>query len=86
MPTHNVTANQPISIRRKVGETVTFVNSDPANDAWLSSERSQLAATAPGVTPNGTKLARGGTALQYPAFNGIIWVRSLVDMTIEVLP
>jgi len=82
-----VAAAQPVAIRRAKGSTVTFINQDAANDIWLSVDRNQLNSPNWTTVQQGTKLAKGGTVLQYPNFPDILWARSLVDtQDLEVLP
>lgn len=80
---------QPVPVRRPKGSTVTFINQNAGGgtDIFLSADRGQLAASAPGVAPAGTKLAAGGTTLQWPNFPGVVWARAAVDTAgLEILP
>jgi len=82
-----VTAAGPVPVRRIPGSTITFVNQDAANDLYFSSDRGQLISPSFLTAPQGVKLAKGGSVLQWPNFPGVVWVRSLVDtQDLEVLP
>lgn len=83
---------QPTPIRREKGATITFVNQNAGGgtDIYISRDRQQLSGwlsdSAGVLTPAGIKLAAGGTALQYPNFEGLMWARAVADTTLEVLP
>lgn len=79
-----VKADTPVAIRRKPGSTVTF-NNYSAVDVYVSNDRSQLAASLPGVAPSGTKLAATTGSLQVVNFPGVVWARSATDTTIEIV-
>ena len=82
-----VTSAAPVAIRRAKGSTVTFINQDAANDIWISADRNQLLSPNWLTVQQGTKLAHGGTVLQYPNFPDKLWARSTTDtQDLEVLP
>lgn len=80
MPPQAVKADTPIAIRRPKGRTVTFINQDANVDVYLSEERGVLASnwttgTGP-LSQQGTKIPKGGTVFQWPAFPGLVWCRA----------
>jgi hypothetical protein len=82
-----VLAALPIPINRPQGSTITFVNQDAANDMWFSGDRNELLGNGWLTNPQGLKVAKGGTVLQWPNFPGVVWVRSTADSgDLEVLP
>jgi len=91
MPPQAVKADTPIACRRPKGRTVTFFNQDASVDVYISEERAVLASNwVTGTGPSagqGVKIAKGGTAFQWPNFPGLVWVRAVqADTTnLEVL-
>lgn len=78
-----------IHIVRRKGQLVKMQNFS-ATDVYLSYNKDQLNATAPGTAPSGLKLAAAaaGTpgALDFYPFPGEIWARAATDTQIIVEP
>jgi hypothetical protein len=85
MPAELVPAFSPRAIRRAAGSNVTFINNS-ATPVIFDTDVSRLAVTRPGVTPNGTPIAAAGGQVQFSGYPGIIWVRAIIDTTLDVQP
>lgn len=85
MPPLLVSSDVAVRIRRNAGSSVTFINQSNV-DVYFDIEPMRLNSTAPGVTPNGTKLAANGGEKEVDNFPGSMWFRAVSSTSIEVQP
>lgn len=85
MPIAFIPSDVAIRIRRPQGASVTLINQS-AIDVYFDAEPGRLNASAPGTTPNGTKLAANGGEKEFENFPGSMWFRAIANTSIEVQP
>lgn len=66
--------DKPIALRVPLGSTITLVNNDAATDVYISRKRAELLAKFP--PDEGQPVAHGGIVVQWPAFEGVVWLRA----------
>lgn len=75
----DIPSDKPVALRVPLGSTVTFLNSDPATDVYISRKRQELLAKFPQdaatIVPH-TTAAPNPTVVQWPAFEGVVWLRA----------
>ena len=70
----DIPSDRPVSIRLPSDSTVTLINNDAATDVYISRKRGELLAKFP--PDEGQKIAKGGVVLQWPTFDGELWIRA----------
>jgi hypothetical protein len=85
MSKHFVDVNTATPVRRTQGAQVTLINQQPV-DVYFDFNKDRLNASAPGVVPDGTKIAASTGQIQLDNFPGVVWTRAVAATFIEVQP
>jgi hypothetical protein len=73
-----------VKVERAVGESVLLVNQS-GTDVYFDSDVMRMNRTAPGVVPDGTKIAAGGSQV-INSWSVPLYFRAVAATTLEVQP